>query len=215
MMNKINYEYICIEGNIGAGKTSLSRLLANEFNGKNILEQFADNPFLPFFYKEPERYAFSVELFFMTERYKQLQGALLNRDLFYDCTISDYYFIKTLLFSKANLSDEEYRLFQTLFNILNKSFPRPDLLVYLHRPVEQLLENIKKRGRDYEVGIDAEYLTKIQNTYFEYFRSITHFPLLIIDVESLDFVSKEKDYNEIKNLILRSYSPGVHHIRLM
>ena len=215
MVNKLNYEYICIEGNIGAGKTSLCRLLASEFNGKSILEQFADNPFLPFFYKDSDRYAFSVELFFMTERHKQLQGTLLNRDLFYDCTISDYYFIKTLLFSKANLSDEEYRLFQTLFNILNKPFPQPDLLVYLHRPVGQLLENIKNRGRDYEVGISAEYLTKIQNTYFEYFRSITHFPLLIIDVESLDFVKRNRDYHEIKNLILRPYSPGIHHIRLM
>jgi deoxyadenosine/deoxycytidine kinase len=151
-----NGHYIVIEGNIGAGKTSLCQKLAMEFDSKLILEQFSDNPFLPLFYSNPDRYAFPVELFFMTERHKQLQEYLLKRDLFQQHTISDYIFSKTLLFAAKNLKGEELRLFQNLFNTLNASFPKPDLLVYLHRSVDDLQKNIRQRNREYELEIKDE-----------------------------------------------------------
>ncbi len=208
-------DYICIEGNIGTGKTSFSTRLAKDLGAQLILEEFADNPFLPFFYKNPERYAFSVELFFLTERFKQLESALSKQDLFLKGNVADYTFPKSMLFSRSNLSPEEYRLFQNLYKILQRNIPDPSLLVYLHRPVEQLLENIQKRGRSYEQNISVDYLTKIQNTYFEYFQSIIHFPILVVDVTALDFVNNPEHYQQLKEIIGRSYLPGTHSIRLM
>lgn len=208
----IPYQYIAIEGNIGAGKTTLCQKLFETYNCRLILEEFADNPFLPFFYENPERYAFPVELFFMTERQKQLQKDLAQRELFKDFIVADYFFIKTLLFAKNNLNPEEYRLFQRLFNILNATFPKPDLLVFLHRPVEVLLENIKSRGRAYEKEISSEYLQEIQNTYFEYFRSEGTIPILVIDVEKLDFLRDPSHYQMIIEALGKTYPPGIHHV---
>lgn len=179
-----------------------------------ILEQFADNPFLPLFYKEPERYAFTVELFFMTERYKQLQSELTQQDLFSDFVIADYSFIKTLLFARQNLIEEEFRLFQKMFNVLHQTFPNPDLYVYFHRNTDELHTNINKRGRSYELDITDQYLTKIQNSYFEYFRNVLTFPILVIDLRDLDIINNEENFKEILNLINRSYQPGVHRISL-
>ncbi|HMS68763.1 MAG: deoxynucleoside kinase [Saprospiraceae bacterium] len=207
------YKYICIEGNIGAGKTSFCNLVKSEFNCKLILEQFADNPFLPLFYDDPERYAFTVELFFMTERYKQLQKEL-SMDLFYDFTIADYSFIKTLLFARQNLGDEEFRLFQKMFSVLNQSFPTPDLFVYFHRNPDILQKNIGKRGRSYEKKISDDYLSGIQNAYFEYFRNILTFPLLIIDLNDIDFMKNRDHYEEVKSYLSRTYLPGVHRLSL-
>lgn len=206
------YRYVSIEGNIGSGKTSLVDRLSVELGGKKILEQFADNPFLPLFYQDPERYAFSVELFFMTERYKQLQGELTAPDLFNEHIISDFFFIKSLLFARKNLMPEEYKLYQQLFSVLNNTFPNPDLMVYLHRDTSHLLENIRKRNRPYEQEIEAEYLLKIQNSYFEYLRNITSFPVLILDIKDMDFVSSPQNYETIKFLISKKYNPGVHRI---
>ena len=207
------YKYICIEGNIGAGKTSFCNLVKSEFNCKLILEQFGDNPFLPLFYKEPERYAFTVELFFMTERYKQLQTEL-TQDLFYDFTIADYTFIKTLLFARINLKDEEYRLFQKMFSILSQAFPNPDLLVYFHREVDVLQNNIDKRGRQYETDISNNYLTNVQNSYFEYLRNTVQFPVLVIDVSNMDFMNNENQYETLKSLLRKEYRPGVQRVSL-
>lgn len=212
MTQNYPYNYIAIEGNIGAGKTTLCQMLQTEFNCRLILEQFADNPFLPFFYENAERYAFSVELFFMTERHKQLQENLAQRDLFQQLIVADYFFIKTLLFAKNNLGQEEYRLFQRLFHILNSTFPKPDLLVFLHRSVDGLLENIKKRGRSYEKEITPEYLREIQNTYFEYFRTENAIPILIIDVEEIDFLRNEAHYKLILEAISKKYAPGIHRV---
>lgn len=209
------YNYITIEGNIGSGKTSFCKLMHEEFSCRLILEQFDDNPFLPFFYEDMERFALTVELFFMTERMKQLQKYLLHQDLFQDFTLADYTFVKTLLFARKNLEDEEYRIFQKLFNTLNSSFPNPDLLVYFHRNVDILQKNIKKRGRDYEKNITDEYLLKIQNSYFEYFRNILTFPVLIIDLNEIDFVDNPKHYEHIKGLLKKQYNPGVHRISLI
>ncbi len=208
------YNFMAVEGNIGAGKTTLCRMLARDFGYRLILEEFADNPFLPHFYKNPERYAFPVELFFMTERHKQLQAELSQRDLFQQSIISDYIFFKTLLFARNNLSQEEYRLFQRLFNILNASFPRPGLLVYLHRSADNLLANIRRRGREYEQEISADYLQQIQNTYFEYFKSNENLPILIIDLEQVDFLNKPEYYEKILEVLRKPYHPGVHRVRV-
>ena len=208
------YQFIAIEGNIGAGKTTLSKLIAEDFNCRLILEQFTDNPFLPFFYEHPERYAFPVELFFMTERHKQLQGELAQQELFQQCIIADYFFIKTLLFAKNNLLEEEYRLFQRLFNILNATFPKPDLLVYIHCSVDTVLKNIKKRGRAYEQEIDPRYLAQIQRAYLDYFKTEPDLPVLIIDVDDADFLRIQADYDKIIELLYQPYSKGVHRIKI-
>ena len=214
MSGPFPYQYICIEGNIGTGKTSLCEMIAREYNSQLILEEFADNPFLKYFYDDPERYAFTVELFFMTERHKQLQHSLHNRSLFSEFMVADYFFWKTVLFASKNLNEQEYRLFLRLFNILSNSFPNPDLLVYLHRSPEKLLEQIRIRGRYYEENITVEYLQKIQDSYFEYFRSQLSYPILILDVENLDFVNNTDHYMEVVRLLRRTYMPGVHRISL-
>lgn len=189
-------------------------MIKSEFNCKLILEEFADNPFLPLFYEDPERFAFTVELFFMTERYKQLQKEL-TQELFSDFTISDYTFVKTLLFAKQNLPDHEFRLFQQMYNVLEAVIPTPDILVYFHRDVPSLQNNIAKRGRKYETKIADNYLTDVQNSYFEYFRNILTFPVLIIDVNQLDFVKRKEDYAKLKDMLSREFRPGVHRINLM
>ena len=211
----LNYDFIAIEGNIGAGKTTLSQMLAKDFNTRLILEEFSDNPFLPLFYENPERHAFSVELFFMSERYQQIQKTMLAQDLFQQKTIADYFFIKTLLFANNTLSGEEYRLFQRFFNILNANFPKPQLLVYLHRSVEKVMSQIRSRGREYEQDISAEYLQKIQTAYLEYFKVENEIPILILDVGNIDFVTNQAHYHIIRDCINRPYNVGIHRISLM
>ena len=180
-----------------------------------MLEEFDDNPFLPYFYDDPERYGFTVELFFITERYKQMQRTLMHQDLFRQFTVSDYAFVKTLLFANKNLPEEEFRLFHKMYEPLSKSFPQPDLLVYIHRSVDWLLVSIEKRGRGYEKNIKAEYLLNIQNAYFEYLRHISSIPVLILDLNTIDFVANEEHYEEITNLLKKQYRPGVHRVSLM
>ena len=208
----IPYRFIAIEGNIGAGKTTLCEMLSDDLNCHLILEQFSDNPFLPLFYNDPKRHAFSVELFFMTERHKQLQESLTQPDLFHSVSIADYFFIKTLIFAKNNLNEIEYHLFKRLFKVLNATFPKPDLLVYLHRPVKQLMSNIQKRGRDYEKNFNIDYLMQIQNAYFNYFKSETNLPILIFELEAVDFVADTVFYKQIVSYISKSYSKGIHRI---
>lgn len=210
----IPHQYICIEGNIGSGKTSLATKLAKLYSGKLILEQFTDNPFLPYFYSDPERYAFPVEIFFMTERHKQLQKHILTQDLFANHIIADYCFTKTLLFAKNNLNPEEFRIFQHLFQLLESPFPNPDLLVYLHRSTGKLMHLIDERGRAMESPITEDYLMMIQNAYFEYFRNENSYPILIIDVEDMDFVKNKEHLDEIIKLIAMRYNPGVHRVSI-
>ena len=215
IMSEFPYHFIAIEGNIGAGKTTFCELLARDFEARLILEQFTDNPFLPLFYDTPERYAFPVELFFMTERHKQLQAAFAGgADLFAPLSIADYFFVKTRLFAKNNLNTEEFRLFQQLFEVLNGTFPKPDLLVYLHRSVEDLMRNIRKRGRTYETDISAEYLASLQNVYFEYFRTETSLPIVVVDVEGIDFLSNPSDYERLVELLKSSYPKGLNRVEL-
>lgn len=214
MKPALPHQFIAIEGNIGAGKTTLCQMIAEDYNCRLILEQFAENPFLPFFYENPERYAFPVELFFMTERHKQLQEELPQGSLFQQSVIADYFFLKTLLFAKNNLHEEEYRLFNRLFNLLSASFPKPDLLVYLHRPVPNLLENIQKRGRIFEQEISAEYLSKIQQTYFDFFKMETNLPIIILELEKTDFQLNKSNYQQILFYLKQSYEPGLHQIKI-
>lgn len=211
MKNKLPYNFIAVEGNIGAGKTTFCELLSHDFDCRLILEQFTDNPFLPLFYDQPERYAFPVELFFMTERHKQLQAAFASgADLFTPLSIADYFFLKTLLFAKNNLIDAEFRLFQRLFEVLNTTFPKPDIIVYLHRSIEDVMRNIKKRGRVFETDISVDYLLGVQNVYFEYFRTETDLPILIIDVEGIDYLADDKAYQKLVALLSQKYEKGVH-----
>jgi deoxyadenosine/deoxycytidine kinase len=204
-------KFIVIEGIIGAGKTSLSKKIAEKFNGKLILEQFSDNPFLPKFYKDQEKYSFPLELSFLAERYKQLKEELGTGDLFKDFLISDYYFTKSLIFAKCTLQDDEFRLFRNLFNIIHQSLPKPDLYVYLHLNPEKALQNIKTRGREYEKSIELSYLEKIGKNYFEYFRQDKNLKFLIIDTNGIDFVNSREDFERISHIILKNdYENGLN-----
>ncbi|HAN19673.1 MAG: hypothetical protein A2X13_14465 [Bacteroidetes bacterium GWC2_33_15] len=209
----MDLSYIVIEGNIGAGKTSFAKRIADDYNAKLILEQFADNPFLPKFYIEPEKYSFQLELSFLAERYHQLNNELTSRDLFKSFTIADYYFMKSLIFARATLKEDEYNLYRQIFDIIYKSIPKPDLYVYLHQDVNKLIKNIVKRGRDYEQGIRAEYLVKLQDGYFDFFKQHHDIPFLIIDISNLDFVEYRGDYDKIKEVIFKKkYEKGMHRI---
>lgn len=210
----MDYNFIAIEGNIGAGKTSLATLIANEFNAKLILEQFEDNSFLPKFYEEPDKYAFPLEMSFLASRFQQLKDKLGPLDLFKSFTISDYYIVKSLIFAEKTLPSDEYQLYTRFFNIILNQLPRPDLFVYLYVETPKLQENIKNRGRSYEQNIKDEYLEKIQEGYFEYIKQQTKFPILIIDTNNIDFVNNKDDYKKIVSVIDQKYLPGVHRILL-
>jgi deoxyguanosine kinase len=207
----MKYNFITIEGNIGAGKTTLASLLSEKLNARLVLEEFADNPFLAKFYNNPSQYAFSVELFFMAERFKQLKDLLSQQDLFQTTTVSDYLFTKCLLFAKVNLPNDEFRLFQRLFEMMQPQLIQPDLLIYLHAPVNKLQENIKKRNRSYEQNIKDDYLFEIQQTYTHY---IKQHPLrtLFVDASNVDFLQNEKHLNVILEALERDYEEGQHVI---
>ncbi|HYJ38790.1 MAG TPA: deoxynucleoside kinase [Chitinophagaceae bacterium] len=209
----MNYHFITIEGNIGAGKTTLAHMLAKHYNGRLILEQFADNPFLPKFYENPQQYAFPLELFFMAERFKQLKDLLQQKDMFHSLTISDYLFTKCLLFSKINLSDEEFRLYQRLFEIVNHQLIQPDILIYLHAPVNKLQENIRKRKRSYEQTIPDDYLFKIQETYTQYIKQ-HNLKSIIIDTSNADFLGNEKHLTTVIEALEKEYEEGQHYLTL-
>src|SRR5215470_15051192 len=190
------YHFITIEGNIGAGKTTLAHLLSKHYNARLILEEFADNPFLPKFYENPKQYAFPLELFFMAERYKQLKELIHTKDLFHSITISDYLFTKCLLFAKVNLPEQEFHLYQKLFEIIHQQLIQPDLVIYLHAPVSKLQENIRKRNRPYEQSIPDQYLFNIQETYTHYIRQ-HNIKTLFIDAGNADFLGREDHFRVI------------------
>lgn len=209
----MNYHYITIEGNIGAGKTTLAHLLSKHYNARLVLEEFADNPFLPKFYENPSQFAFPLELFFMAERYKQLKELIHTKDLFHSITISDYLFTKCLLFAKVNLPTEEFRLYQRLFDIIHQQLIQPDLLIYLHAPVQKLQQNIKKRNRSYEQAIPDSYLFSIQETYTHYIKQ-HNITTLYVDASNADFLGKESHLNTILNALDKQYEAGQHFIAL-
>ena len=209
----MNYHFITIEGNIGVGKTTLAHILAKHYNARLVLEAFADNPFLPQFYENPAQFAFPLELFFMAERYKQLKELIHTKDLFHNVTVSDYLFTKCLLFAKVNLPEEEFRLYQRLFEIIHQQLVQPDILIYLHAPVQKLQANIKRRNRSYEQAIPDEYLFEIQETYTHYIRQ-HNIKTLFIDAENADFLGNEKHVKAVLEALDKDYENGQHFISL-
>lgn len=209
----IPYGYVSIEGNIGAGKTSLSTRLAEKHGARLVLEEFAENPFLEHFYKQPERYAFPLELSFLAERFSQLKEELMNRSLFQSLVMSDYFINKSYIFARANLGAQEFELFMQLFKIVEANLPKPDLLVYLYLPVEQLQANIKKRGRSYEQEITNAYLLNIEKSYFNFMKQHKKMRTVIIDTSDVDFVNNENDFLKLEALISAPYKPGMHRVK--
>lgn len=210
----MRYNYIAVEGNIGAGKTSLATRIANQFNGKLILEQFEENPFLAKFYEDQDKYAFPLELSFLADRYQQLKRELASQELFSDFTISDYFLNKSLIFARKTLKDDEYQLFRTLFNIMNANLPRPDLLIHLYVGTGRLQQNIKHRGRDYEQRISDEYLERIQDSYFNYLKQQPGLRILVLDVNAIDFVAYRAHFDMVLAAIDCDYPKGITRLRL-
>lgn len=209
----MNYQFITIEGNIGAGKTTLANLLSKHYNARLILEEFADNPFLPKFYENPDQYAFPVELFFMAERFKQLKELLSQKDMFQTLTISDYLFTKCLLFAKVTLPEDEFRLYQRLFDIIHQQLIQPDILIYLHAPVSKLQSNIRKRNRSYEQNISDDYLFNLQETYTHYIKQ-HNIKTLFVDASNADFINNEKHLQVILDALEKEYDHGQHYLTL-
>lgn len=211
----MDIRFLAIEGNIGAGKTSLAKMISSEFNAKLVLEQFADNPFLPKFYDDPEKYSFPLEMSFLAERYNQLKKGISELELFSQFTIADYYFIKSLIFAKSTLSDDEYNLYRQFFEIIYGKLPRPDLYVYLHVSPERLLNNIEKRGRDYEKTITKDYLEKIHQGYLNFVKQQADFPILVLDTNELDFVNNPAHYERVKEVIFQNdFDKGINTVCL-
>ncbi len=209
----MDIRFLVIEGNIGAGKTSLACKMASDLNARLVLERFADNPFLPQFYENPDRFAFPLEMSFLADRYNQLKDELLQYSLFNDLIIADYYFNKSLIFAANTLQRDEMHLYRQLFDIIHSKLPRPDLYVYIHRNTNILLEQIKKRGREYEQNIAADYLKNIELAYIDFLRHQSDYPALVIDVGNCDFLGDDSCYRKLKTMILGSdYSKGMNRI---
>jgi len=207
--------YIVIEGNIGAGKTTLVNKMAQESGARKVLEQYADNPFLPKFYNQPQKYSFQLELSFLAARYHQLHQELSNRNLFQPGTLADYYFVKSLIFAKATLTADEYKLYHSLFSIIHKQLPAPDLYVYLHLTPERLLHQIKERGRPYEQSITKQYLSSIQKGYFDFFKQQPNFPVVIVDIGSKDFVHDTENYKKlVSHILAKKYEQKIYNYEL-
>jgi len=211
----MSINYLVIEGNIGAGKTTLAQMISKKYQAKLVLEQFADNPFLPKFYENQEQYSFPLEMAFLAERYNQLNRELSHFDLFSNFTISDYYFMKSLIFAQNTLQPDEYNLYRQFFTIIYDKMPKPDLYVYLHKEAGLLLKNIALRGRSYEANISKEYLEKIAQGYFSYFRQQNDIPILVIDTNGIDFVNLPEDFEKLDHAIFKKqYKKGINRIIL-
>lgn len=209
----MKYHFIAVEGNIGAGKTTLSQLLSQHYNTKLMLEEFAENPFLTKFYENPKQYAFPLELFFLAERFKQQQDLIKTTDLFQSVTVSDYLFTKCLLFAKVNLPEEEYRLYQKMYDVFSHQLTQPDILIYLHAPVNKLQSNIKKRNRKFEQSIPDEYLFKLQETYTSYIKQ-HNIKTIFVDASNADFLYNEAHFKLITDALEKDLEEGQHFINL-
>ncbi len=204
---KLQYKYIVIEGNIGAGKTSLAEYFCDEYNAKGIYEQFVDNPFLPKFYEDPEKYALQLELSFLAERFQQMKQKL-GGSLFHNAIVADYYLKKSLVFAAETLDEENFHLYSRIFHSMTSTLPKPDLYIYLHQETNQLLNNIARRGRTYESNISEQYLEKIQQSYFRYFKQINTFPVVVVDCINIDFVNNSNTRKKLLEIPTKSYRNG-------
>jgi len=211
----MRYKLLAIEGNIGAGKTTLSKMLAQKYAARLILEQFADNPFLPKFYAHPKENAFPLELFFMAERFQQLKEKIPVSDLFQQSVISDYMFTKSLIFAKVTLEEDTYQLYSRLFHIINPTLPQPDLIVYLYASVDQLQTNIKQRGRSYEQSISNDYLEMLHKTYMNYFKQMPSLRILIVDINQVDYAHNKKVFEQFCALLDVDYPKGISWRKLV
>ena len=211
----MKYNFIAIEGNIGSGKTSLANKIAfQNASTRLILENFSDNQFLPKFYHDSEKYAFPLELSFLIERYRQLELEYGNFDLLKKPIVSDYYFYKSLIFAKANLKEQEFNIYSSLFNIICGSWPKPDLLIYLDLDIDKLQKNILKRGRNYEQNISDEYLIKIQSSYLTFLEQQKNMRILVLDINDIDFVNNPSHYSKLINKISDDYPLGFNKVIL-
>jgi deoxyguanosine kinase len=210
----MDYNFIAIEGNIGAGKTSLSSMLAETLNARLVLEEFENNPFLAAFYDNPDRFAFQVELNFLAQRYHQLKNKLMSYDLFLPITVSDYFIQKSWVFAQVTLKEDELELYRNLFEIIAASLPKPDLLVYLFNDYEQLKANIQKRGRIYEQGIKIDYLERLQQQYLSYLKTQSNLRCLVLDTQGLDFVNREEDFRWVQDRILETHPLGITYVSM-
>ena len=204
--NQLNF--IAIEGNIGSGKTTLTQKIAADFNAKTVLERFADNPFLPQFYKDPTRYAFPLEMSFLADRYSQISDDLGQLDLFKDFIVADYFIYKSLIFAQVTIDEDEFRLYKNIFDIMYKEVTQPDLYIYLHQETDRLLDNIKKRGRSYESEIPADYLNKINKSYADFIKTNKNQNTLVIDMTEIDLIENQEDYIAILNQIQEKIKPN-------
>jgi deoxyadenosine/deoxycytidine kinase len=210
----VNYRYIAVEGNIGAGKTTLAHMLSRELNSKLILEEFEENSFLPKFYEDGERYAFPLEMSFLAARFNQLKKHLFEQDLFNNTIVADYIFYKCLIFSKNNLKEDEYDLYLKLFEIINLQIPQPDLLIYLHTPLPKLKRQIQQRGRPYEQNIQDDYLLSIQEGYWDYLNKNSQQRILVIDNSTMDIVNSMEQFERIHKLLYLPFEPGITRVNL-
>lgn len=199
-MNEL--KYIAIEGVIGAGKSSLAQLLADKLKANIILEEFEENPFLQKFYEDRKRYAFQTQMFFLINRYKQ-QQQLKQQDLFSSITVSDYIFDKDKIFAYLNLSKEELKLYESIFPLLERDIPKPDLVIFLQSSIDRLISNIKKRGRSFEKNLTRQYLVELSEAYNNFFFKYSNTPLLIVNTSDIDFVNNENDFEELYSHIFR------------
>ncbi len=209
----LKYRYIAIEGIIGAGKTTLAKLLSEKLNARLLLEEFADNPFLEKFYSDPKRYAFSVEMSFLADRYHKIKGFFDSPDLFQPVVIADYAPFKSLIFAQTNLSEEEFRLYREFFDLSINRLPKPDLVIFLERDMEILMRHIKERGREFELDIKEEYLLRLKENYTRFFKQSKQYRLLVIDSRAYDFILNEQDLQEVISLIDLDFKPGLNFYR--
>ncbi|NOZ62274.1 MAG: deoxynucleoside kinase [Calditrichaeota bacterium] len=199
-IQKQKLDYIAIEGVIGVGKTSLTRMLVDRFNGRGIYEIVEENPFLADFYRDAERYAFQVQMFFLLSRYRQ-QMEIPQRDLFHQMLIADYIFAKDKIFAYLNLEDRELFLYEKIVTLMERDIPRPDLVVYLKSTPERLMQNIKKRDRPFEREMKYEYIDSLNQAYNRFFNHYSDTRLLVVDATEMDFVAKREDFETIVGLI--------------
>jgi deoxyadenosine/deoxycytidine kinase len=200
-----NLYYIAIEGPIGVGKTSLAKLLSKELGARLVLEDFEDNPFLPDFYNDPERFGFQTQLFFLLQRYRQQQD-LRQVDMFQKLLITDYMFVKDRLFASLNLGDKEMQLYDTVASLLERNIIKPDIVIYLQADTDVLMKNIEKRGRNMEKNVTWEYIDALNQVYTEYFFRYQDTPLVIINTNNIDFVENENDLKEVIDYIRQPVS---------